>query len=73
MLLKNEQKKTHEIGFSNSYYDDMYVDFDLAQQTAAKVRGTEQFITNQIFHDGLRMHTKEVLDKLFDISKRQSF
>ena len=51
----------------------MYVDFDLAQQTAAKVRGTEQFITNQIFHDGLRMHTKEVFEKLFDISKRQAF
>ncbi|PAV19032.1 alpha beta-hydrolase [Pyrrhoderma noxium] len=67
-LARNKVKVT-----AASYYDDMYVDFDLAQQTAAKVRGTEQFITNQIFHDGLRMHTKEVLDKLFDISKRQAF
>ena len=53
------------------YYDDMYVDFDLAQETAAKVANTEQFITNQMFHDGLRQHTKEVVGKLFEISKRE--
>lgn len=49
----------------------MYVDFGLAQVTANKVRGTEQFITNQMFHDGLRKHTKEVVEKLFQISKRE--
>ena len=49
----------------------MYVDFDLAQETARKVRGTEQFITNQMFHDGLRLHAKEVLGKLFEVSKRE--
>ncbi|KAL5484904.1 hypothetical protein ACEPAI_7546 [Sanghuangporus weigelae] len=65
-LVKNEVKVT-----AASYYDDMYVDFDLAQETAAKVRGTEQFITNQMFHDGLRLHTKEVTGKLFEISKRE--
>ncbi|KAL5524073.1 hypothetical protein ACEPAG_8246 [Sanghuangporus baumii] len=65
-LAKNEVKVT-----AASYYDDMYVDFDLAQETAAKVRVTEQFITNQMFHDGLRLHTKEVIGKLFEISKRE--
>ena len=49
----------------------MYVDFSLAQETAATVRGTEQFITNTMFHDGLRKHTKEVLGKLFELSKRE--
>lgn len=53
------------------YIDDMYVDFDLAQQTASKVKGTEQFITNQMFHDGLRVDSKEVFEKLFQISKRE--
>lgn len=48
----------------------MYVDFNLAQDTASKVKNTEQFITNQIFHDGLRLDTKEVIAKLFDLSKR---
>ncbi|EJD03345.1 alpha/beta-hydrolase [Fomitiporia mediterranea MF3/22] len=65
-LAKNEVKVT-----AASYFDDMYVDFDLAQETVAKVRGAEQFITNQMFHDGLRKHTKEVLGKLFEISRRE--
>ena len=49
----------------------MYVDFGLAQDTAAQVRGTEQFVTNAMFHDGLRKHTKEVVGKLFGIAKRE--
>ncbi|KIP01542.1 hypothetical protein PHLGIDRAFT_96890 [Phlebiopsis gigantea 11061_1 CR5-6] len=54
-----------------SYVDDMYVEFGLAQETARMVRGTEQFVTNQLFHDGLRKHTKEVVGKLFEISRRE--
>ncbi|KAI5116572.1 hypothetical protein M0805_006729 [Coniferiporia weirii] len=65
-LAKNEVKVN-----AASYFDDMYVDFDLAQETAAKVRGTEQFVTNQMFHDGLRKHSKEVVSKLFEISRRE--
>ncbi|THH07987.1 hypothetical protein EW145_g3015 [Phellinidium pouzarii] len=65
-LVKNEVKVT-----AASYFDDMYVDFGLAQETASKVQGIEQFITNQMHHDGLRKHTKEVVSKLFEISKRQ--
>ena len=49
----------------------MYVDFGLAQETAAKVRGVEQFITNTMFHGGLKTHTKEVLGRLFELSKRE--
>ncbi|KAH8119584.1 alpha/beta-hydrolase [Phellopilus nigrolimitatus] len=65
-LARNEVKVT-----AASYIDDMYVDFDLAQETAAKVKGTEQFITNQMFHDGLRRHSKEVIGRLFEISRRE--
>lgn len=54
-----------------SYVDDMYVDYDLAQETASKVNGIEQFITNQMFHDGLRKHSSEVIEKLFSIHKRE--
>ena len=53
------------------YVDDMYVDYGLAQDTARAVRGTEQFVTNQMFHDGLRKHTEEVVGKLFEISRRE--
>lgn len=54
-----------------SYYDDMYVDFGLAQETANTIRNTEQFITNQMYHSALRHHYKEVIEKLFKISKRE--
>lgn len=53
------------------YIDDMYVEFGLAQETAGKVAYTEQFVTNQMFHDGLRKHTKDVVGKLFELSKRE--
>ena len=49
----------------------MYVDYDLAQETAGRVSNVKQFITNQMYHDGLRKNTKEVLGKLFEISKRE--
>ncbi|EIM80537.1 alpha/beta-hydrolase [Stereum hirsutum FP-91666 SS1] len=64
-LAKNEVKVN-----AATYMEDMYVDFNLAQDTASKVKNTEQFITNQIFHDGLRLDTKEVISKLFDLNKR---
>lgn len=49
----------------------MYVDFGLAQETAAKVRDTEQFITNTMFHGALMKLTKEVIVRLFELSKRE--
>ena len=49
----------------------MYVDFELAQETARKVPRIKQFITNQMYHDALRKNTKEVLGKLFEISRRE--
>lgn len=52
------------------YIEDMYVDFGLAQETAAKIGNTEQFITNQMFHDAIRLDSKEVMKKLFELSKR---
>ena len=54
-----------------SYVDDMYVDFELAQETARKIPCVKQYITNQMYHDGLRKNTKEVLGKLFELSKRE--
>ncbi len=53
------------------YFDDMYVDFDLAQDTAAKIKNTEQYVTNQLVHSGLRAAPKDVMGKLFELSKRE--
>jgi len=49
----------------------MYVDFDLAQDTASKIKSTEQYITNQLVHDGIREDPSDVMKKLFKISQRE--
>lgn len=54
-----------------TYFDDMYVDFGFAQDTASKIKGTEQYITNQLFHDGIRDDAKDVMKRLFQISQRE--
>ncbi|EIN07309.1 alpha/beta-hydrolase [Punctularia strigosozonata HHB-11173 SS5] len=54
-----------------TYYDDMYVDFNLAQETARKIKNTEQYITNQLVHDGIRADAKDVMKRLFELSNRE--
>ncbi|KIJ20795.1 prolyl aminopeptidase [Paxillus involutus ATCC 200175] len=54
-----------------TYYDDMYVDFGFAQDTAAKIANTEQFITNQSYHNGIRKRGEEIMKTLFELSKRE--
>ncbi|KAJ3565185.1 hypothetical protein NP233_g7803 [Leucocoprinus birnbaumii] len=54
-----------------TYFDDMYVDFNFAQDTASKIKGTEQYITNQLFHDGVREDCKDVMKRLFQLSKKE--
>ena len=56
--------------FKHRYINDMYVDFDLAQKTASKIKNTEQFITNQLLHDALRLDV-DVINTLFKVSKRE--
>lgn len=53
------------------YFNDMYVDFTFAQQTASKIKNTEQYITNQLVHDGIREDPGDVMKKLFKLSKRE--
>ncbi|KAF9477899.1 alpha/beta-hydrolase [Pholiota conissans] len=54
-----------------TYFNDMYVDFDFAQDTASKIKNTEQYITNQLVHDGIREDSSDVMKKLFKLSKRE--
>uniref|UniRef100_A0A0W0FIZ2 Putative alpha/beta-hydrolase n=1 Tax=Moniliophthora roreri TaxID=221103 RepID=A0A0W0FIZ2_MONRR len=53
------------------YYDDMYVPFELSQQTAAMIKNTEQYITNQLQHGGIREDPKDLMRRLFQISRRE--
>ncbi|KAJ5662882.1 hypothetical protein N7507_003613 [Penicillium longicatenatum] len=51
--------------YAATYIDDMYVHYDLASQTAAKIKGIKQFITNTMYHDALRSKSGEVMRQLF--------
>ena len=50
------------------YYEDMFVSFDLSQETLQKVGSTRQYITNEYLHDGIREQGALILEKLFQIT-----
>lgn len=51
--------------YSATFVDDMYVEFGLAQETAAKVKNCKQYITNSMYHDAVRKKNEEVMKQLF--------
>ncbi|KAJ7655701.1 alpha/beta-hydrolase [Mycena polygramma] len=64
-LRKNQVRVT-----AATYFDDLYVEFGLSQETASTIKNTQQYITNQLYHDGVRMEARDVMKRLFEISKR---
>ncbi|KAK0731600.1 Alpha/Beta hydrolase protein [Lasiosphaeris hirsuta] len=51
--------------YAASFIDDMFVDFELARETAALVKGIQVFETNNMYHNAVRARTDEVLGQLF--------
>jgi len=51
------------------YYDDMYVPRELSVQTAGIIRGLRPWITNEYEHDGLRVSSGKVLDRLIALTR----
>ena len=51
--------------YAASYVEDMYVHFDHASNTAAKIKGIKQFITNTMYHNAIRSKPDELLQQLF--------
>jgi pimeloyl-ACP methyl ester carboxylesterase len=49
------------------YVDDLYVEREFAEQTAAAVRGLRPWITNEYQHNGLRADGERVLGRLIDL------
>ncbi|TVY50629.1 Proline iminopeptidase [Lachnellula cervina] len=47
------------------FVDDVYVNFELAQESIQKVRNCKQFITNTMYHDAVRSKTEQVVEALF--------
>jgi len=67
-----EQLARNEVKVSaTTYFEDMYVPFELSQETAAKIQNTEQYITNQLAHNGLTEDPKDVMKRLFQLSRRE--
>ena len=65
-LYDEDQLAKNEVPvYAASYVDDMYVHFDLASRTAAKIKGVKQFITNTMYHDALRSRSDELIKQLF--------
>jgi hypothetical protein len=51
--------------YAATFVDDMYVDFELAQETVKLVKNCKQYITNGMYHDAIRSKTKDVMKELF--------
>jgi pimeloyl-ACP methyl ester carboxylesterase len=46
------------------YYNDMYVERTLSEETAQNIRGIKLWVTNEYEHDGLRIDGEKVLGRL---------
>lgn len=46
------------------YYEDLYVSFKLAMETASQIAGIRLWITNEFMHSGLRDDGNKVIDHL---------
>ncbi|KAF3762426.1 hypothetical protein M406DRAFT_72433 [Cryphonectria parasitica EP155] len=67
-LYDEEQLKRNTVPvYAASYIEDMYVDFDLARETASKVNGIKTFETNIMYHNAIRARSDEVLSQLFKL------
>jgi len=49
------------------YYNDMYVERTLSEETAQSIRGMKLWVTNEYDHDGLRVDGEKVLGRLLDM------
>ncbi|KAL4024448.1 proline iminopeptidase [Cucumis melo var. makuwa] len=49
------------------YYEDMFVNFKLAMETASQIAGIRLWITNEFMHSGLRDAGPQVLDHLMGL------
>lgn len=47
-----------------TYLDDMYVDYNLAQDTLEGVAGVKQWVTNEFKHSGIRDDGSRIVDRL---------
>jgi pimeloyl-ACP methyl ester carboxylesterase len=49
------------------YADDMYVEREFSEETAASIRGIHTWLTNEYDHNALRVHGEVLLDRLLEL------
>ena len=50
-----------------AYYEDMYVDFSMSEETANEIAGARLWVTNEYMHSGLREDGERIFDYLLDL------
>ncbi|CAI9102030.1 OLC1v1000218C1 [Oldenlandia corymbosa var. corymbosa] len=63
----NSLKNNKVPAAATAYYEDLYVNFKLAMETASQIAGIRLWITNEYMHSGLRDGGGVVLDHLFGL------
>jgi pimeloyl-ACP methyl ester carboxylesterase len=51
------------------YADDMYVDRELSEETAGRIRNLRGWLTNEYEHNGLRVDGSRILDRLISLAR----
>lgn len=67
-LYDPEQLARNEVAVAATIYaNDMYVERQFAEETAATIRGLRPWVTNEFEHNGLRADGERVLGRLIDL------
>lgn len=65
-LFDEKQLAKNEVPvYAAAYMEDMYVPYDLAAETASKIKGCKVFTTNVMYHNAVSMRMDEILRQLF--------
>jgi len=69
-LYDAEQLRRNEVPVAATIYvDDLYVERDFAEETAATIRGIRTWQTDEYEHNGLRADGERVLGRLIDLAR----
>ena len=56
---------------ATAYFEDVYVDFDLAKETAEAIQGARMWVTNEYMHSGLREDGAKILTGLMKMTRNE--
>lgn len=67
-LYNTEQLGANKVPIAAAtYFEDMYVDYDLAQETAGCIHGLRQWVSNEYKHSGIRDDGVRIIDRLMSM------